>query len=36
MGTFKNSEDPDEMPQGSTLFVKIKRSSDRRIQYYIC
>ena len=39
MGTFTNSEDPDEMLQcsissGSTLFVKVKSSSVRKIQYF--
>ena len=39
MGTFTNSEDPDKMLQcsitsGSTLFVKVKSSSVRKIQYF--
>ena len=37
MGTFTNSEDPDEMPRyRSKLFVKVKRSSDKNTlkKYY--
>ena len=33
MSTFANSEDLDEMPSGSTLFVKFK-ISDKRIKYF--
>ena len=35
MSTFANIEDPDEMQHssGSTLFVKVKNSSDKRIEY---
>ena len=33
MSTFANSEDPDEMQHNATLFVKVKRSSDKRIQH---
>ena len=48
MGTFTNSEDPDEMPHneafypalhcgfslGSTLFVKVKKNPQTKIQYF--
>ena len=39
MGTFPNSEDPDEMPhngafhQGLHCLVRSKRPSDNKIQY---
>ena len=43
MGTFTNSEDPDEMQNnaqccfssGSTLFVKEKKSPEKRIKYFL-
>ena len=41
MGTFTNSEDPDEMlhkcniSSGSALFVKVKKSFRQKIQYYL-
>ena len=41
MSTFANTEDPDEIQyiaafhQGLPLFVKVKRSSDKRIQYFL-
>ena len=40
MGTFTNSEDPDEMQhnaafhQGQTLFVKVKRIFRHKIQFF--
>ena len=40
MGTFTNSEDPDEMPHNVALqqdlqcLLKQKRSSDKKIQYF--
>ena len=33
MDTFANSEDPDDSSE-STLFVKVKKSSDKRKQFF--
>ena len=36
MGTFTNSEDPDEMPHNAAFrvyTVKVRKSSDKKIQY---
>ena len=33
MSTYANIEDPDEISLGSTLFVKVKTSSNK-IQYF--
>ena len=34
MSTYANIEDPDEISLGSTLFVKVKTSSNK-IQYFL-